>query len=60
MVEPSDRMKMDRDHHVPPSDRAVEILREQRPGARRRASATTPTCSRAGDRDKASRIWPCL
>ena len=29
MVEPSDRMKMDRDHHVPPSDRAVEILREQ-------------------------------
>ncbi len=26
---PSDRRKMDRDHHVPPSDRAVEILREQ-------------------------------
>ncbi len=29
MVQPSDRMKMDRDHHVPPSDRVVEILREQ-------------------------------
>ncbi len=29
MVEASDRMKMDRDHHVPLSDRAVEILREQ-------------------------------
>ena len=26
---PSDRMKMDRDHHVSLSDRAVEILREQ-------------------------------
>lgn len=29
MVEASDRMKMDRDHHVPLSDGAVEILREQ-------------------------------
>ena len=29
MIEPSDRMKMDRDHHVPLSDRAVEIRREQ-------------------------------
>jgi hypothetical protein len=26
---PSDRKKMDRDHHVPPSDRAVEFRREQ-------------------------------
>ena len=60
MIQPSDRMKMDRDHHVPPSDRAVEILREQM--ARRLTSSfgDHPYVLEGSDRDKASRIWPCL